>query len=206
MTAIAASGGARFTGDQRRRVASGHAMKVPLVTAVAKGDLIEGKIVVPKRLAWAEPDTNAKHEFDNLVREHIDRWVEWRAKRGWAIASFPNVRGPFDPPTRTEKDEPDPDVFWYFVIARFVRTEPLWASLEDVLHINEQAARYGVDVTADHLPWNVPDEPDTGWGNPLEIAEARRQKYGLKKADLLFGPLEVARGMTPPSSAGVNLL
>lgn len=183
-----------MTNDVRRRVPYGRqagktSLKVPLQTAHPDGELLEGVIKVPARLAHARPDTNEKHEFDLLIRSGLRRWTEWRAKRGWELNSRPLIRGPFDPPTRTERDEKDPDEFWYFAIARFKRTGPVYVRLEDVLEIQDTAARYGIDLDTDGKPWNeITGDADTGWGDPLKFAEERRQKLGIKRKDYLFGP------------------
>lgn len=162
-------------------------------TAKPEGELVEGVIRIPSRLCHAKPDTNEKHEFDRLVTENIQRWADWRAKRGWFIASTPKVRGPFDPPTTTEKDEADPDEKWYFAIARFKRETPIYVPLDDLLHERDMAQRYGIDLEADRLPWNddiEKDPQDSGWVNPMEYAEARRKALGLKREDFLLGPLD----------------
>ena len=196
-------------GDRRRAQPwrEGSRVKlVPLNTAMEKGQEFEGKIVVPTRLTHAEPHTNQKLEFDRLVRENIDRWVEWRRRRGWEIASFPHVVGPYDVPTATVKDEVDPEVKWYFLKARFIRHDPLYVRLEDFLHEQEKAATYGIDLNADTPAEYVASEGDSGWVDPMKHAEERRQKLGLKREDFLFGPLNEPRGMTPPPGVGVNPL
>lgn len=180
----------------------GGALKVPLWTALAKGQMFEGKIEIPARLAHSQPDTNARHEFERIVREHIHRWVEWRDARGWVIASFPKVRGPYDPPTPSERDEVDSSLKWYFVQARFTRKTPLYVGIDDFLHERDKAATYGVDIEADWLPWDVGDGGDSGWINPLEHAAQRRARLGLKRRDFLLGPLSAPR--TPPPGVGVN--
>jgi hypothetical protein len=121
--------------------------------------------------------------------------VEWRAARGYALANKPMVRGPFDPPSPTTADDPvDDGVKWYFAIARFRRSEPLWRPLEEVLYFNDLAERYGVKPSADPKPWNeITTDEDTGWVDPLVHAEERRQRLGLKRADYLDGPLEEPR-------------
>jgi hypothetical protein len=172
------------------RQAGATSLKVPLHTAHPDGELLEGLIKVPPRLAHAEPDTNEKHEFDALIREGLKRWCDWREKRGWTLNSTPKIRGPFNPPTRTEKDEANPDEFWYFAIARFQRTGPAFIRLDDLLEIQDSAARYGIDLDADGKPWNdIAGDGDTGWGDPMKFAEERRQKLGIKRKDYLYGPL-----------------
>lgn len=190
-----------FSGDQRRRVAwrsqaGATTLRVPLWTASEKGEMREGLIRVPTRLAHAQPDTNEKHEFDQIVRDSLKRWAEWLEKRGWKMSSRPQVRGPFDPPTRTEKDEPNPDEKWYFAYARFTRTEPMYISLEDFLHERDRAQRHGVNLEADRASWAVVEEEDSGWVDPLQYAEERRRKLGVKRENYLLGPLSEPRALS----------
>lgn len=190
----------RFTGEQRRRVpyrsqAGACSLKVELVPDNPKGQLEEGLIRVPVRLCNAEPNTNEKHAFDRLVSENLQRWTEWRAARGYECVSTPIVRGPFDPPTPTTAADPvEADVKWYFAIARFRRTEPLWRPLEEVLYLTDMAEMYDVKPSADPLPWNeIKSTEDTGWIDPMVHAAERRKRLGLKRADYLFSPLEETR-------------
>jgi len=120
---------------------SSRAWKVPLWHDSPKGQWIEGVIKVPSRLAHAEPHTNEKHAFDTLVLEQLARWSRWRELRGWTMATTPQVRGPYDPPTKTAADEMNPDEKWYFVIARFTRRKPVLISFEDAIHTMDKAIR-----------------------------------------------------------------
>lgn len=183
-----------FNGDQRRFVpygvqAGATSLKVPQWTASPDGELVEGRFRVPARLVRSKPDTNERHEFDRLVRDALQRWAEWREKRGWKMNSTPQVRGPFDIPTRTEREETSPDEKLYIVYARFVRTSPLWIGLDDLLHEMDMAKRYGIDLEGDRPPWNPDGDEDSGWVDPLKEAEEHRKKYGVKREDYLYGPL-----------------
>lgn len=198
-------------GDTRRYVPSGRSLKVPLWTPLEKGQLFEAKIEVPLRLCWAQPHTNQKHEFDNLIRENLKTWVDWREQGGWRISGFPQVRGPYDVPTKDEKTEGPTDIKWYFASARFVRITPAYVPLDDFLHERDKAALYGVDLEADRPPYNDCDaeEPedspfaDSGWVSPMKWAEEHRQKLGLKREDFLLG--DIADPMEKPQSpAGIS--
>ena len=185
-----------FTGEQRRRVpyraqAGACSLKVPLFTDNPKGEWVEGLIRVPASLAHAKPDTNEKHSFDRIVSEQLRAWEEWRAKRGWKMVSPPQVRGPFDPPSKTTKDHPmEGDVVWYFAIARFHRETPIWMGLDDVLYQRDQMKLFGITPGKDPLPWNdVSGTADTGWVDPLKYAEEQRQKLGWRRKDYLIPAL-----------------
>lgn len=191
---------ARFTGEQRRRVpyrsqAGACSLKVELVSDNPEGTLEEGLIRVPERLCNAKPDTNERHEFDRLVNENLGRWTDWRKARGYECVSKPIVRGPFDPPSPTTADDPVEDgVKWYFAIARFRRSEPLWRPLEEVLYLQDMAELYDVKPSSDPLPWNeIKGDADTGWIDPMQHAEERRKRLGLKRGDYLFSPLGETR-------------
>ena len=190
----------KFTGEQRRRVpyrtqAGACSLKVELVPDNPEGQLEEGLIRIPERLCNAQPDTNEKHEFDRLVSENLNRWTEWRSQRGYECVSRPIVRGPFDPPSPTTADDPLEDgVKWYFAIARFRRSEPLWRPLEEVLYLQDMAELYDVKPSSDPKPWNeIKSNEDTGWIDPLTHAEERRKRLGLKRQDYLFSPLGETR-------------
>ncbi len=193
------------SGDDRRRFPwkeGSRSKRVPLWPDSDKGEEIEGKIDVPLRLCLTPEHSNERHEFDKLIRENILRWVEWRRQRGWTICSQPKVRGPFDPPTsgnakakqfvaQAEKHlgkgreirvvVPEEDeIKWYMVRARFKREEPVYVRLSDYDYLDHLAEVYAQD-----------DVKDTGWGDPLVIAEERRQRLGLKRKDYLFEDLRI---------------
>ena len=182
-----------FSGDQRRRVAyrsqaGACSLKVPIWHHNPEGEWVEGLVRVSASLAHAEPGTNEKHQFDRQVTEQLRAWSEWREKRGWKMVSKPQVRGPFDPPSKTTKDNPTEDaVVWYFAIARFVRTAPMFVGLDDFLYQQEQMRIHGITPEKDPLPWNdVSGTEDTGWMDPMKYAEERRQKLGVKRSDYII--------------------
>lgn len=93
-----------------------------------------------------------------------------------------------------EEEGPD-TVKMITVWARFQRTAPLYMKLEDALAINDLAKAHGIDLNKDFQPVNNPkaDAEDLGedgeseWVHPLEHAEKRRQRKGLKREDYLLG-------------------
>lgn len=206
-------------GDVRRRIPKTSKNKrVPLWTVEPEGQLFQGVIRIPLRLCNTVAHTNARHEFDNLIRANIERWVEWRRRRGWFIAEKPFIQGPFDPPANdrvqakayqnhvedkigrvgsagavVEFDYVG-EIKWYTCEARFTREEPVYTRLEDMLFLRHLALQYGIDPDRDPgLQTDLPEGKDelafNGGLNPLEVAEERRQKLGLKRADYLLGKL-----------------
>ena len=177
-------------------------LRVPLWTKRAEGDVIEGRIRVPVGLCNTPEHSNERLRFVHLIDENLARWVEWRKRRGWVLASKPKVTGPFDPPSQanasmyfervkqvlgtpgsanpvTQFDSPE-EFKVYVVKARFRREAPIYARLEDVMFMNDLAKVYEHD-----------EEPkDTGWIDPMQHAEARRQRLGLRRKDYLFSPIE----------------
>src|SRR3990167_9385168 len=207
------------TGEVRRRVPKiSKNQRVPLWTVEPDGQLFQGIIRVPARLCNAPEHSNTQHEFDNLIKANLARWVEWRGRRGWHISENPRVSAPFDPPEGdrlkakariehvtkrigkprevgaiTEYDYPE-EFKWYMAEARFTREERVFVCLEDMLFLRHLALTYGVDPDRDPLPYNVlPEGKDylevEGGLDPIAVAEERRQSMGLKREDYLFGPL-----------------
>ena len=204
-------------GDVRRRVPkASQNRKVPLWTVEPEGQLFQGVIRVPLRLVQVPEHTNEALEFNKLIVDNLERWAEWRRRKGWMLAERPRVQGPFDPPEGdrigkfqeraekqigrsreatavTEFDYAD-EFKWYTCEARFTREEPVYARLEDMLELRHLALTYGVDPDRDPLPYTVlPEGKDVidvqGGLNPLVVAEERRQALGLKRADYLMGKL-----------------
>lgn len=168
---------------------------VPLLSD-PKGDEFEAFIRVPMRLVKSRPLTNERHEFNKLVNEHLKQWTEWKAKHGWTLASKPKVQGPYDPPTPLTGAEPVDMQFGehkrYYVTARFKRDTPKWMPLDGMLWVHEQAQRYGIDLSK---PIHDTGEGkgkavivDTEGGHdPMQVAEERRQRLGIKREDYLLG-------------------
>lgn len=182
--------------DVRRTVPYGRqagacSLKTELFTDNPLGEWREGWIRVPKRLVRAAPNTNEKHEFDRIIREQLSMWQDWLAKRGWMLASKPKVTGPFDPPTRTEKDDPTEDegIVIYSALARWKQTRRIWVPFEDVLEMKRKAELYGEKPSADPLPWNDVRGGESDWFDPMKEAEEERQRLGVKRSDYLTGPL-----------------
>jgi hypothetical protein len=211
---------ATFKGDARRRTPPiSQNQKVPLWTAEPDGQQFQGVIRVPLRLCNSEEHTNARHEFDKLVRENLARWVEWRRRRGWFITDAPKVSGPWDPPAGDRVKSKSfykqavktigrngsaqevttfdygEELKWYIADARFSREEPLYVRLEDMLFFRHLALQYGVDPDRDPgLENELPEGKDVievdGGLDPLVVAEERRQSMGLKRKDYLMGRLQ----------------
>ena len=182
-----------FSGDVRRRVAYGvqagaTSLKVP-VYANPEGDYREGRFDVPLRLAGTKPDTNERHEFERVTEQMFKRWTGWLEKRGWEyVPQTLQVSGPFQKPTPNTWTEGDEEVREYHLLARFKRTTPLFVGLDDFLELRDMQETYGVGENP--MPWDTLKGEDSGWVNPMEYAENRRKRTGLKREDFLLGPLD----------------
>ena len=208
-----------FGGDTRRRVPkASQNRRVPLWTVEPEGQLFQGIIRVPNRLCNTPEHTNARLEFDSLITANLQRWAEWRKRRGWFIQGTPRVHGPYDPPEGSEKDKAryaratqqigrvgsaeevtnhdhGEEVKWYMAEARFTREEPVYVKLEDQLFLRHLALAYGVDPDRD--PGLTNDLPESkavieveGGIDPMQEAEESRQARGLKRSDYLMGRLQ----------------
>ena len=185
-----------FGGDKRRRVpyrsqAGACSLKVPLTTDNPEGKVELGLVRVPASIADAAPDTNARHQRDQIITEQLRMWEEYRAKRGWKMVSPPKLAPPEDPPSETTFGNPlEADVKWIWATARFQRTSPLWVGLDDLLQQMDLAKLHGIQPEKDPLPWNdVSGTEDTGWVDPLVMAEDRRRKLGVKRKDYVIPEL-----------------
>ena len=203
------------TGTRRRVPKASQNRKVPLWTPEPEGQLFQGVIRVPLRLCHTPEHTNARLEFDKLITENLQRWAEWRKRRGWFIQGTPRVNGPYDPPEGSDKDKAryaratsqigrvgsaeevtshdhGEEVKWYMAEARFTREEPVYVKLEDHLFMRHLALAYGVDPDRDPgLTNNLPEAKDyidvEGGIDPMQEAEESRQARGLKRSDYLMG-------------------
>lgn len=181
-----------------------------LVEIQTLGEEKQGIIRVPNRLVRTIEHSNERLEFNKLVRENIQRWAEWRGRRGWAISSKPKVKGPYAPPQGSAKakqfnakaekvighttghmvDEFDSgeELQWYIVTAKFTRTAPLYTRLEDVLMLRDLHRTYGEPFSHERIA-SQRDESDSGWVDPMAYAAARRNRLGLKREDYLIGDI-----------------
>lgn len=209
-----------FQGDTRRRVPKVSKNKrVPLWTVEPDGQLFQGVFRVPVGLCNTGEHTNERLRFNRLVVQNLQRWVEWRKRRGWFISEKPRVSGPFDPPEGnrkkagpqyaqaqrvigksgeanpiTEFDYPE-EYKNYVVEARFTREDPVYVRLEDMLELRHMALKYEIDPDRDSLPYTeLPEAKEVidveGGLDPMKVAEERRQRLGLKREDYLMGRLE----------------
>lgn len=176
-------------------------VKVPLWTASPSGEYREGKFNIPHVLANAEDHTPEALRRDSFIQEKLASWVDWLSKRGWELNGevelwFQEPLGNDEAATKRHFDRvrkvlgregsveevrsfTTPDYQWCCVRAQFKRSTPIYVPLEDVLELNRMNEIYSKDA---------PPE-DTGWVNPLEYAEQRRQRLGIKRKDYLLGKL-----------------
>ena len=206
-------------GERRRLPKVSKNKRVPLWTVEPEGQLFQGVIRMPLNLCNTPEHSNARLAFNKLIVANLDRWVEWRRRRGWFIAERPRITGPFEPPEndRTKAKAHQlraeqvigrsreasaivefdyvGEVMWYMAEARFTREEPVYTRLEDMLFLRHLALTYGIDPDRDPgLETDFPVTKDelsfTGGLNPMEVAEERRQSLGLKREDYLLGRLQ----------------
>jgi len=172
--------------DHRRRVPYGRqagatSLKVPLWTR-EQGDLVEGRFAVPKRLSYTQPHTNEHYEFLACVKQNWDRWVDWRARRGWdVVLGTRQLSGPYEQPVERTGDESDEELMMFMFLARFRRSSPLYVGLDDYLEMDRMAKVYGVKPT--DTPWNPDGHEDTGWHDPLKWVLEHKAALGLKPED-----------------------
>lgn len=206
-------------GETRRRAPkASQNRRVPLWTPEPEGQLFEGVIRVPVSLCNTPEHSNERLRFEALITANLQRWTEWRLRRGWYLAEKPRVTGPFDPPegdrekggarlaratkhigkvgsvaAKTDFDYAG-EIKWYIAEARFTREEPVFIRLEDVLEMRHRALMHGLDPDRDPPVTNeLPEAKDVieveGGLDPMKVAEERRQARGLKREDYLMGKL-----------------
>ena len=112
------------------------------------------------------------------------------------MASKPKWQGPYDRPTSRAGMETDGERLRYFVTARFIRIHPFWLNSDAALYFNDQAMLYDVDIRQPAVPSTGEEtgkaliiDDDPVFLDALKVAEERRQQLGLKRKDLLWGPL-----------------
>ena len=206
------------SGTRRRVPEASQNKRVPLWTVEPDGQLFQGVIRVPLPLCNTQEHTNERLRFDRLIKENLERWAEWRKRRGWFISDYPHISGPFDPPEGDRFKDPkrfrrakavigtsrevEPvsefdyagEYRWYIAEARFSREEPIYVRLEDMLFLRHLALTYGVDPDRDPEPVNrLPESLDyievEGGVDPMVEAEESRQSRGLRREDYLMGKL-----------------
>lgn len=161
-----------------------------------EGEEMVGFIRVPLALCGTRMFTKARSDFNKYVSDNLKRWIDWKARQGWYLVSKPKVTGPFDPPTaRPGAPIEDLDTFQehkrYMVHARFKRDTPKWIALDSMLWVVDKAELYGIDLrkpindtgVGDPKPVIIADEPAH---DPLQFAEERRKRLGLKREDYLL--------------------
>lgn len=131
---------------------------VPLWHSHEDGDLIEGFLDIPSNLCGGK-HTNAALKRHKLIRDHVGRWIEWRAKQGWLLATTPHVSGPYDIPRENPAAPENTELKRYLVKARFKRKMPLAISLDDYLAVRDAADMYGVDLSKPRLTRNILPTP-----------------------------------------------
>ena len=154
------------------------------------GTLRQGKFRVPARLTHTIPHTNQGIEFENHVNKMLDKWKRWLQLEGWELVGTPKVLGPFDIPTTSPLVPENMEEKEYYVRARFRRLYPMYAKMSDIEEINRLAQVHNIDMNKAWRPWSynagMGATPDSEWGDPLKMAEERRQRKGIKRSDYLI--------------------
>lgn len=186
------------TGTRRKvpygRQAGACDLKVELLTN-PEGEVKNGILRIPERLAHAEKHTNQWLERKRMFEDQIQQWDALRAKHGWARVTVPQIKGPTDPPTEypgAPRKPEDVDMVWFIAFARFRRTERLWRGLDSVLEMNRLAEVFKEAPPRELLPWDTSTEgnEETDWVDPMKEAQEWFARYGIKREDYLFGPLD----------------
>ena len=187
----------------RRPWADGSRSKfVPVMHTSERGDLKDGLIRVPRRLAFSGEDTNARHEFTKLVTENLRRWDELMTMTGWEMASKPKVRGPYEPPTASVAHEADPDEYWYWASAYFKRTSPIYVPFDDFLASKDEAELFDIDTAKAVTPWSQQDNAETGWETGHRFATRLFEEKGKKIEDYRYEDESVPTDIVDDLKAG----
>ena len=157
-------------------------LKVPVVSVP---EWKEGRFRIPVRLAKTEPHTNQHFEFLRLVKDNFERWRGWREQGGWDyIEGTLTKTTPYPNPTRRTGDEADAETMTVSLFAQFKSRNLLYYPLDDFLENERLKKAYGIGDQKVAKSWNdVGGTEDTGWVNPLEEAQASRERQGLKLED-----------------------
>ena len=182
--------------QHQRPWSDGHrSLMVPLEPVDARGDFVTGSFVCPTPLARAEEHTSEALLRFTLIRDRVEKWVNWREKRGYHLTPPKNIEvdGPYPIPTESADDETDPDQMLYRTYAWFYRDVPLHIGLEDFLAVTDAADLYGVDLNAPVM-FETPLAPTkshivaTGPAHDaVANAQERYDRTGLRWQDLVIG-------------------
>ncbi|MCR4339632.1 MAG: hypothetical protein NUW01_07070 [Gemmatimonadaceae bacterium] len=170
------------------------------------GEWIEGELKIPRKLALAERHTNDWLARQRFVVAKVDRWMRWRAKYGFVpVPGTLSLSEPYDllrgtpvltlvPTTFNEGEGED----MVGIRCRYLahREKPMFVSMEDYMEQRTWADRLGIDTESQKAKDTenaIPDGEDVieveGGEDPMEVAEARRQEWGIKRSDYLVGNL-----------------
>jgi len=159
-------------------------LQVPLFTP---GDEHVGFFRAPAAAVEYKPHSNEILKLGRVVTEKVKVWVSWKGKEGWKMVGKPTVLAPVRPSATPDGQPLDDGDVRFYVRATFVRTEPLYISLEDFLATKDDADRYGVSIEQGRS-FETPlpavktfigdaDVP----GDAMQQAEERRRLFGLRR-------------------------
>lgn len=174
-----------------------------------EGDLKQGLIRMSRKMSGAKPDTNDHHAKMKHIEQNLARWDELMRLNGWAMASRPKVKGPFNPPTASVEHEADPDEVWYWATAFFKRTSPIYVPFEDFLESQRMAEILDIDTNKPVLPWTEQGNESTDWEVGWKSAERLFAKTGLKIEDYRYddekvGSTGVVADLLAGKTAGIG--
>ena len=174
----------------RRDTPNSHSKTVRL-TSPAEGEEHIGYFRVPADAVTFKEHSNDVLRYDRVVVEKIKDWIKWKDGLELKMVSKPVVYIPTDSPAETEGAEPvDDGDMRVYVRATFRRKTPLFMSLDLFLERKDEFARYGESIEGKVLAENpmpavlkhmIADEHR----NPMQLAEQRRQKLGLRRELLI---------------------
>lgn len=179
---------------------------VPLETPEG-GEWREARLEVPKKWALADPHSNDFLLGQRFTEKNILKYVEWLDDKGydiipntWKRVSMEEVPLGVDVGIDVDfgSEQSHDEMVLFIWVFRVKLNKPMFMMLSERLSIEDDAKTFQVDLDKETLPWNIiPADFGTkdhiesvGGGDAMKMAEAHRQKLGLKREDFLFGGLE----------------
>lgn len=176
------------------------------------GEIREGEMKFPKKLAEAEPHTNDWHVFKKLFTQKLTDYYRFLEKKGYKLEGRPDISGPWPIPVGKRVRVKSQSVNFnddgiaeeqvrYIVKSKVRRFIPQFITTDDFWEQVRKAELHGVDlnskapllsqnvIDADTNGKDVIDAPEGGI-DPMVEAEESRQARGIKREDYLVGSLD----------------
>src|SRR3990167_86208 len=175
------------------------------------GEWIEGELQIPRSLAFEPVHTNAWLQRQMFITRHIDKWMPWRARYGFVpVPGSLTFSQPYEllegrpvatpRPAQFNADGIKEDFVGMRVKYLARREKPRYITTDDFDEQLAWAKRAGVDLdskaaraTENILPEGKDEIFVDGGEDPMVVAEARRQEWGIKREDFLVGKLDEPR-------------